>query len=163
MSKLQLVPPLPELRVGFTGTRKGMTAAQLSSFFSLFLSIRDNNLGQQLVLDQGCCVGSDEHSAVLAHVLGARIIGHPPENGHLISKLAMRLCTEVRSAKYYTDRNMDIVNETSQLIATTLTDDEVNRSGTWATVRYAMKQDKPVTLILPGGTVKVVESLKGLL
>lgn len=31
---------------------------------------------------------------------------------------------------------------------------EANRSGTWTTVRYARAAGKPVTLVLPDGTVR---------
>jgi hypothetical protein len=31
---------------------------------------------------------------------------------------------------------------------------EVVRSGTWATVRYARNWEKPITLLMPDGTIK---------
>jgi hypothetical protein len=51
----------------------------------------------------------------------------------------------------YIARNHDIVNHTNYLIACPDTMKEVQRSGTWATVRYAGKHDRVVYLVYPDG------------
>lgn len=50
-------------------------------------------------------------------------------------------------------RNHDIVDATEWLIATPKKFEEI-RSGTWATVRYAKKVKKPVTIIWPDGSIE---------
>lgn len=51
--------------------------------------------------------------------------------------------------------NRDIVAETDELIATPKGFQEERRSGTWATVRYALKARKPVTVIWPDGAASL--------
>ena len=49
------------------------------------------------------------------------------------------------------DRNRDIVDACDVLIATPKDFVEELRSGTWATVRYARKQRKPLVIVWPNG------------
>jgi hypothetical protein len=51
------------------------------------------------------------------------------------------------------DRNQAIANEIDMLVATPQESEEVNRSGTWATIRRTRKQEKPVLIINPDGSL----------
>ena len=55
--------------------------------------------------------------------------------------------------KDYLDRNHDIVDQTDLLIATPKENTEVLRSGTWATIRYAKKINKPTWIIETNGNI----------
>ena len=57
----------------------------------------------------------------------------------------------VHTPKDYLERNHDIVDETDMLIATPGEEQEVQRSGTWATIRYARKQKRTILTIYPSG------------
>jgi hypothetical protein len=101
----------------------------------------------------GDCVGSDQEASERidyvvnkALSLGCKIVGHPPDKDDL---RAFVRCDELRERKPYLDRNRDIVNESDILIATPATLWEMQRSGTWATVRYARRVDKPVVVLPP--------------
>ncbi len=48
------------------------------------------------------------------------------------------------------DRNLRLVAECDVLVAAPLTDAEVRRSGTWATVRYARRRGVPVVMLARG-------------
>jgi len=48
-------------------------------------------------------------------------------------------------------RNHKIVDGSEHLLATPAGMHEERRSGTWATIRYARKQEKPITIIYPDG------------
>ncbi len=58
----------------------------------------------------------------------------------------------VLESKPYLERNRDIVDASEVLIACPSTREEVMRSGTWATVRYARKKGMKITLIFRDGT-----------
>ena len=63
--------------------------------------------------------------------------------------------TEVymRKPKPYLERNKDIVDETGLLIATPK-GEEIVRSGTWSTIRYARKNHKKIIIIMPNGNLR---------
>lgn len=132
-----------QYRFGFTGTQRGMTAAQGSALY-------DYLCGGRGEFHHGDCIMADSQAHDIADFLGYRIIGHPPSNP---SKRAHRTCHELRPEKPYLDRNKDIVLETMVLIACPGEVEEQLRSGTWSTVRFARKQGKSVVLIFPDGAV----------
>lgn len=131
--------------IGFTRTQEGMTDAQKLALRKLL----DGGAGE---FHHGDCVGADSEAHDIADECGYSIILHPPTNH---SKRAWRENPGhmMRPVRAYLDRNKDIVMETSSLIAAPLEEKEQQRSGTWATVRFARKIGKPVFLILPDGTV----------
>ncbi len=132
-----------DMRVGFTGTHKGMTTEQEVTVTNL-LALRPAEF------HHGDCVGCDTEAHALAFRAGIRIIGHPPEQSKSRS-----FCTfdEIRKEKPYLERNHDIVDETDILIACPEGTKEIMRSGTWATVRYAEKVGKTILLIYPSGRI----------
>jgi len=95
----------------------------------------------------GDCVGSDEQFHNFAIILNYRIIVHPPT-----AERFRAFCKggEVRTPKQYYDRDQDIVDETSLLIATPKTKKEFG--GTWHTINYARSLNKPIIIIYPDGT-----------
>ena len=133
------------IKIGFTGTRKGMTSAQKKTFYEL--------LSSYLAVDfhHGDCIGAyaEAHDMVVA--LGCRTIIHQPDND---SARAFKQGDVMRSPLPYLDRNKQIVNSTQLLIATPETAEETLRSGTWSTVRYACKSPgMMVYVILPDGKI----------
>ncbi len=51
------------------------------------------------------------------------------------------------------DRNKKLVDDGEILVATPAELNEERRSGTWSTIRYARKTDKPIIIIFPNGHV----------
>jgi hypothetical protein len=84
----------------------------------------------------------------LAKALGIRPRGHPPSNP---SKRAFYAYDLTLIEARYLERNHHIVDMTDMLVATPGEPEEQRRSGTWATIRYASKQDKPLYIIYPDG------------
>ena len=132
--------------IGFTGTQEGMDQNQLK-IFGYFMAGLYHHHFSEVRFHHGCCIGSDYDAALLARNLGFFIIGHPPIN--TIKMQDPVIADELRPPREYLDRNMNIVTECSLLIATPKTNAEELRSGTWTTIRYARKQDKPIQYILP--------------
>ena len=102
-------------------------------------------------IHHGDCIGADTevHWILQPHSRFYFVI-HPPINN---SKRAYCSGNVILEPKPYLKRNHDIVDSTSSLIAAPLTDKEVIRSGTWATVRYALKKGKEVLIIQRNGKI----------
>lgn len=146
------------MKVGFTGTREGMTEVQANEVSDLVsMALHSDEL------HHGDCVGADEefhNTAMLyraiAFQLGhrARIISHPPKDERF--RAFCEAADEVREPKDYIARNRDIVDETDVLIAAPKTPTapaSLKGQGTWSTVFYALGKHKTVYVVAPDGTV----------
>jgi len=129
------------MKIGFTGTQRGMTEGQKGQVHELL------NLASVHEFHHGDCIGADEEAHRIAKDLGIWTVAHPPADP---KKRAYTDADEIRESKPYLKRNRDIVDETERLMATPRTRVEQRRSsGTWATVRYARKQEKIGWIIYP--------------
>ncbi len=127
------------MRIGFTGTQKGMTDYQKNELRISLSTITVLNRGE---FHHGDCIGADEEAYDIAIQYGFFIVVHPPING---SKRAFTSCDVMLPAKDYIARNHDIVDDTDILYACPDGPEKV-RSGTWATIRYALKKKKKVVI-----------------
>ncbi len=133
--------------IGFTGTQIGLTHQQALALKSF--------LDQQtsFAIHHGDCIGADKHYDSIARVcLGFEWAVIYPAN--LDGKRAY--CTVgprdvVKTPMGPLQRNEKIVEACDFLIACPKEDQMQLRSGTWTTVRYALKANKPVKVILPDG------------
>lgn len=148
-SHCRSLPVLNDL--GFTGTREGMTDRQQRSVYTLVLMLDPWNV------HHGDCVGADDQMDQIAVELGIGVCVHPP----LDPKHRAWCDTRPHDADFllyeprpYLNRNHAIVTDTEGLIATPKTMVETKRSGTWATIRYALRHEGPVWIVRPDGSVK---------
>ncbi len=131
------------MKIGFTGTRIGMTAAQKSTFQSLMRHFTPTEF------HHGDCVGADADAHEMAEKY-CHIVVHPPiDSTHRARKLGRVMC----QPKTYFARNRDIVNDTDRMIATPMQAEHQDRGGTWYTIDFARKKGKPVAVINPDGTL----------
>jgi hypothetical protein len=134
-------------RIGFTGTQRGMTDAQKKAVREIIFT-----LGTIEQAHHGDCIGADADFHEISIDLDIPVVLHPPVNE---SKRAFcQGATLTNPAKEYLDRNNDIVDSSSILIATPSGQTEKRRSGTWATVRYARKRRRVIYLVFPEGSVQ---------
>lgn len=141
--------------IGFTGTRYGMSSIQMKMFCVAIGHVSDS---KDFTFHHGACVGSDEeaHEIIYNTYPKCKIVIHPPiEDMHRAtfeeSDRVMML-----EGKTFLERNHDIVNACDVLIATPINKTgETKRSGTWATVRYARKQKKPIAIIRSNGMFSI--------
>lgn len=130
--------------VGFTGTQKGMTDAQIE-----VVELLMENMPAVLYAHHGDCIGADAQFDSIAQKKGFDIIQHPPRNA---SKRAWCEDWSVMSDEEdYMIRNQAIVDSCERMIATPGGFDEELRSGTWATIRRARKANRDLTIIYPDG------------
>ena len=128
------------MRIGFTGTRQGMTERQKSAVRDLLASYAGT------ILHHGDAIGADAEAHDIALALGCAIVIHPPA---IATERAFKTAVEVRAAKPYLVRNKHIVRETALLIAAPAEPVEQLRSGTWSTVRFAHRLGRKVHLLTP--------------
>jgi len=140
------------MKIGFTGTREGMTKAQSIQIRQLLEYFMQQGFTEA---HDGVCIGSDIDFHNLAMVQGYKTVGHPGLN-----KSGKRLTRDkaiydiMLPKKPFIQRNHRIVDICDILIATPRSYEEELRSGTWATTRYARKTGKPTFIVFPGGIVK---------
>lgn len=136
------------MRVGFTGSREGMSWRQSKTLERLlpYLDVEE--------FHHGDCQGADfsAHYIVIREpMLGFKgVVVHPPKE-----RFYRAFCNgaERREEKSYLERDRDIVDECDILIAAPLFKDgtkRAQRSGTWYTVNYARNQGKPVVILTRG-------------
>lgn len=134
------------MNIGFTGTQNGMTDEQRANLLTYLAN-------ESVTFHHGDCIGADAEAHELALYTAQDIVVHPP-----IDERKRAFCVGAnvvwREPLAYLDRDRAIVDETIELFATPALMAEELRSGTWATIRYARKQGKPVTIIWPDGTVE---------
>jgi len=136
-------------KVGFTGTRFGMTCNQQELFGSLLASFNP------VEFHHGDCIGSDDQAANIAHKLKVPVFKHPPLDTSLQANNPFS--TKTFPAKTHFARNRDIVDSTSILVAAPYTMERQSFGGTWYTIDYAKKKQKTVFIIWPDGKVTKFE------
>lgn len=124
--------------IGFTGSQSGMSLRQLQALLAIASSFAPHEF------HHGDCIGADAEAHDLFTEFGWLTVIHPPDEPR---KRAFKNGDKVLAADGYLVRNHSIVDSCALLIAAPSTHEEVLRSGTWATVRYARRQAKP-TIVL---------------
>jgi hypothetical protein len=135
--------------VGFTGTHFGRTKDQKYAVQSWL--INHMRPGVNLFL-HGDCVGSDIESASDAREVGYRIMGFPPINEY---RRGFFPNDHTWPAKDFLERDRDIVDQSQVMLATPHESYEIVRSGTWHTIRYALKIGKEIHVINSNGKITV--------
>lgn len=131
--------------LGFTGTQKGMSPQQMQM-------IREYLTAHEVSeIHHGDCIGADASMHDLATEFDIPVVIHPPSND---SKRAFCKGDKTLAPKPYLKRNYDIVNASEVLIATPGTYAEQLRSGTWATIRCAVRKRIVLRIVFPDGSIK---------
>lgn len=106
-------------------------------------------------LHHGACKGADEETHHIADELGMHITIHPPtDTKHMMALPEPSERITILPAKPYIPRNHDLTDAAEVLLALPNGPEEEHpRSGTWATVRYALATGKPVAICDPNGDI----------
>ena len=137
------------MRIGFTGTRTGMTAAQAATFAALAAA------GDWAEFHHGDCVGADDQSVAITATMLPRCVLHlhPPTDERLRAHSELHHPHIVHPALPFLDRNAMIVAAADHLYACPAEEVPQVHGGTWWTVRHAKRTKVPVTVILPDGSL----------
>ena len=134
--------------VGFTGTRN-VLHNRVDILEHILNALKSHGFN---TLHHGDCIGGDYQAHMAATYCGYNIVVHPPINGRyrFLEHPARSHYKSVQMLEQrdYLVRNHDIVDASQILIAFPQDPDhEVQRSGTWATIRYARKQQRPIIMV----------------
>jgi hypothetical protein len=138
------------MRIGFTGTRYGMTPAQKERFLDVMQQRKA--FGGVEEFHHGSCQGADAeaHEIVRGFLPDVKIVVHPSKKKeHEVPCVGDVMMPELG----HLSRNQKIVKHTDELIATPLDAEEQPYGGTWFTIRFAREKGKTVTIIRPDGSV----------
>lgn len=138
------------MKIGFTGTQKGMKATQAGKVYLLLNKFNMGDLLNKAEFHHGDCFGADAQAHNIAKTFNMYIIIHPPINS---TKRAFCKGDLILPEKEYLDRNKDIVKSCELLLATPNEFEEQLRSGTWSTIRFARKRKKQIIIVFPDGSV----------
>lgn len=134
-------------RIGFTGTRNGMTRQQHAA-----LCCWMHDVVGPCEVTHGRCVGADEEMHAIAQGLGWRIVLRPGLNPpHLIAECAG--ADKIWPPKNNLVRNEEIVQSTEIVLAAPDGPERL-RSGTWSTVRKARNWQREIHIFMPDGSVR---------
>jgi len=131
--------------MAFTGTQNGLAEEQYAALKRIMTRFRDVGIKW---FRNGDCVGADEEAAYAWADMGGCIHLHPGDNPRKRAGVAAQ-CAEPPAPNLA--RNRTMVDGSHALIACPGGFSEELRSGTWATIRYARKHRRPVTIIWPNG------------
>lgn len=135
--------------LGITGTSKGAARKQsweLKKTIEVFRAIGFRSF------HHGDCIGVDEMGHDYAQMANYEILIHPPENEH--ARAFCKGAVHVYDPLPYLVRNKAIVTCSDFLIACPQSEIEMQRSGTWHTVRCARKKNIPILTIYPNGRTR---------
>lgn len=154
---LPAIEPAGEgIRVGFTGTREGLTDAQKHAF-GTWLYEKCFYGTRMTEFHHGCCVGADALAARIvaeeAPMPFPAIHAHPSDLPPVwCDPNAMSVSSVQHQPKSPLERNRDIVAACDVLLACPKGPEEL-RSGTWATIRYARQVKRRIVIFWPDGTL----------
>lgn len=144
---------MKEQTVGFTGTRRGMTAIQKEQVTKLVISLRESGYS---IARHGMCVGADEDFHNIVRELEFYVIGHPGVNSRGACPSRGRTKPDlILEALPFIERNHIISDFSSVMIATPKAlYEEFRGSGTWATIRYTKRQHRKLFIVYPTGMIE---------
>jgi len=131
--------------IAFTGTRQGMTPIQRAVLRGMLRVVESTTFGH------GCAVGADAEAHAIAKEEHYDIYGLPSNIEHQRAALTgfIFLAKQAPPLK----RNRALVDWCDYLYACPATMQEIKRSGTWATIRYARQEGKEIVIVYPDGSL----------
>lgn len=134
------------MTLGFTGTRRGATAAQLAAVRLLI-----ERLAPDDAVD-GDAVGADAQFRDLYREVTGRLGRSRPST--IARDRAFKPASKVYPAEHPLVRNAKIVADADVLVACPAEHTPQRRGGTWHTVRLAQEKRIPVAVVWPDGEVE---------
>lgn len=136
--------------IGFTGTRNGMTTAQMAAVARLVRQL------QPAEAHHGACIGADAefHWIVRREMPTCQIVGHPGPDESMQARRALEDCDVTLAPKNHFARNRDIVEvAVDGVIGAPPAEPLPAKGGTVYTVRHSWKRGRYTAVVWPSGDV----------
>lgn len=140
--------------IGFTGTREGLTDQQLAWLYTTLETGKAD--GTIVQVHHGACLGADQAVHVAALDIEIPIHVWPPTNMKYVALECLtphRLVT-IHPRMPYLNRDREIVHAAEGLVGLPKHDEQPDRAlwgGTWYTVDFAERMNRPVIICYPNG------------
>lgn len=128
--------------LGITGTRQGMSDAQLEAVARFLSSV------EVAELHHGDCVGVDAQIHTMLAGSGCRIVIHPGTNDE---HRAFCKGHEERPRLTHFARNRNIVDACDVILGVSVSPHRLYHGGTWYTLDYAYKIGRRMIIVWPDG------------
>lgn len=140
------------VRIGFTGTRWGMSVEQKKAVADLVNELV--NRDERFEAHHGDCIGADSQFHDIVDVYPRRwIVGHPGPADD-VGRQAGRLFDFRHGPLPHMRRNRAIVDISTVMIATPFEDEEQKHGGTWKTIGMTRRACRPLAIVLRAGDVR---------
>lgn len=143
----------------FTGSRSGCSGIQLATLNSFVFKLRNTEYPDVRFLHGGCRGGDTEFHELLFKWEMLSRLTVCPSNMPWTQDQLLGSGFKTEDPDFPLVRNHRMVDESQRLFACPDTLKEIQRSGTWATVRYARKKKLQLYLILPDGSMPEAREL----
>lgn len=148
------------MKLGYTGTRRGMTISQWGTIQDLMTELWVP--GKRNEWHDGDAIGGDDQAHKSAEMLKSRF--STELHGHPCNKPDQRAFNDfdfLHEIKAPLVRNRDMVNVTETFLAAPYEYKNVPRgSGTWATIRYCAQVERVTWLVWPNGKAELLVERK---
>ncbi len=139
------------MTVGFTGTQYGMSWPQKN----VVRSILQHSVSPDPEAHAGDCIGADVEFQEMVWQMGFNLVLHPPTDTKKRAFFSRGDRVTILPPREYMLRNQDIVDACHLLIAAPFGEEQRHpRSGTWATIRKAVRAKKRVVIVDAKGNIE---------
>jgi hypothetical protein len=142
------------MHIGFTGSQQGCRLLQSEYLNIILKAIKTKH--NDVTLHHGDCIGADAECHRFARLAKYKIHSHPPDRD---VKRSFCDYDRISAPQPYLIRNQRIVDESKILIAVSGTNVEIDRSGTWSTIRRARKNSDTGIIIIYLDNIRVEDSI----
>lgn len=142
------------MKIGFTGTRDGMSNKAKDTVYNVLEKYKPDEV------HHGNCIGADGDfiNICVFQVKIPYIIAHPGMSyfSNVVGPQTTNISDEYKKPDTHFKRNRTIVDSTDLLIAVPKKKPDATEQGggTWYTINYARKKQKPIIIVWPDGSTQ---------
>lgn len=146
--------PSQPFRIGFTGSRKGMTESQTAAIHNQIQELNRKHTEERLEAHHGDALGADTQFHAICQEVGVAVVIHPSVD--TTDRAFNEGAREERPPQKFRQQSRSIVDSCDVLLAAPDgLKERLRGSGTWMTVRVARKAKRSIVLCFPDGNCHI--------